>query len=213
MRLLVALPGPNLFRPILAIKFYDIVDSSLTSVPIFDRAAALLGRRLYHKDSHSASLGFDEECRNATQAFIYQRNILSFLTILTVKHADAMLLAGNSPVLIPELLVKIMSDVKTVWDQDGKEIAEVNRVLLNLYVPLRFQSPACTSPNADIYYRLLQYCHSVGVCCSALPLPDLRSRLVHQVHRFLLQNTLRRNAGTVHGRVWYSGLRRATSLG
>ncbi len=68
----------------------------------------------------------------AAQAFTCQRNILAFISILTTKHADAMLLAANSPVLIPELLTKIAVDTKMLWDQDGKDISEINRAILNL---------------------------------------------------------------------------------
>jgi hypothetical protein len=106
----------------------------LTSVPIFDRTAALLANRPSKSRTNNsvARLSSFDMADTAAQAFTCQRNILAFISILTTKHADAMLLAANSPVLIPELLTKIAVDTKMLWDQDGKDISEINRAILNL---------------------------------------------------------------------------------
>lgn len=71
-----------------------------------------------------------------SQAFTIQMSALAFINILSVKHADAMMLVGNSAVLIPELLGTIFADVRILWGQDGKYISDLSKTILTLYVTI-----------------------------------------------------------------------------
>lgn len=128
--------GPNLFRPILAIKFDPNPKDPGRTVAIVDHTAALLGVPFPSSNSIPTSLTTvsSETSTQVAQAFAFHIAILSFISTLSMKHADAMTLAVNSSALIPELLTKIASDVRIVWSSEGKEIGAIEKGVLKLYV-------------------------------------------------------------------------------
>ncbi|ORY77576.1 hypothetical protein BCR35DRAFT_325508 [Leucosporidium creatinivorum] len=104
---------PSLFRHIVAVKFYDASDVRGSKVPIFDRVGSWLVRNGSKGPLH--------------QIFALDACLISFITILSTKHTDAILFISSSSSLIPELLEKVFKDVRTVWEHDGKEVSRGTR--------------------------------------------------------------------------------------
>lgn len=117
-----------------------------TNVPIFDRIGTLLVRKGL-KGSHQQVRSFTPSLVEAgtdpasAQTFALDTCLVSLITSLGTKHADAILLILSSTSLIPELLDKLFKDTRTIWEYDGQEVSDVTLALLNKYVLPPFSLP------------------------------------------------------------------------
>lgn len=84
-----------------------------TKVPLYDRCATLLVR-----GGASADQAALDHC------------LLSFVTVLSTKHEDAIMFIAQSPSFLPELLDKLFKDVRTLWDADGQTASDPTRAVL-----------------------------------------------------------------------------------
>lgn len=107
-----------------------------SKVPIFDRVGSLLVRNSskgpLHQVRRSPFLLRRAELTIPTQQQIFTLDacLISFITILSTKHDDAILLISHSPSLIPELLEKVFKDTRTAWEHDGKDVSAGTREVL-----------------------------------------------------------------------------------
>lgn len=115
-------------------------------MPIFDRVGSLLVRNGSKGPLHKVRLLSTQVARllglthllpllvhpqfgsaPISQIFALDACLISFITILSTKHPDAILFISSSSSLIPELLEKVFKDVRTVWEHDGKEVSRGTR--------------------------------------------------------------------------------------
>lgn len=118
----------TLFRHLVAVKFVDATDVRGSKVPIFDRVGSLLVRNSGKGPLHQVGRPVLSPADLKTdplppQVFTLDACLISFITILSTKHDDAIVFISSSPSLIPELLEKVFKDTRTVYEHDGKDVS------------------------------------------------------------------------------------------